>query len=150
MSELLRYAKDEFWELGMIQIKIFFPDRCHHVFLAEILGCEKLSQFKKEASVKLNPPMKKLKTEISQSTENFQKELHLGVFLTQLAYHPSLDTPEKKNQKTHLGDPKIYQVEGMNILKQEEAKSSYGRFFDEINSKTFWSNHGQMLKNRAF
>ena len=21
--------------------------------------------------------------------------------------HPSLDTPQKKNQKTHLGDPKI-------------------------------------------
>ena len=38
--------------------------------------------------------------------------------------HPSLDTPQKKNQKTHLGDPKIYQVEGMDILKQEMAKFS--------------------------
>ena len=38
--------------------------------------------------------------------------------------HPSLDTPQKKNQKTHLGDPKIYQVEGMDIPKQEVAKFS--------------------------
>ena len=51
--------------------------------------------------------------------------------------HPPPDTPQKKNQKTHHGDPKIYQVESMDILKQEVAKSSYGRFFDKINSKTF-------------
>ena len=31
---------------------------------------------------------------------------------------------KKKNQKTHLGDPKIYQVEGMDIPKQEVAKFS--------------------------
>ena len=38
--------------------------------------------------------------------------------------HPSLDTPQKKNQKTHLGGPKIYQVEGMDIPKQEVGKFS--------------------------
>ena len=38
--------------------------------------------------------------------------------------HPPPDTPQKKNQKTHLGDPKIYQVEGMDIPKQEVAKFS--------------------------
>ena len=29
--------------------------------------------------------------------------------------HPSLDTPQKKNQKTHFEDSKIYQEEGMEI-----------------------------------
>ena len=33
--------------------------------------------------------------------------------------HPPPDTPQKKNQKTHLGDPKIYQVEGIDIPKQQ-------------------------------
>ena len=42
----------------------------------------------------------------------------------EIVNHPSLDTPQKKNQKTHLGDPKIYQVEGMDIPKQEVAKFS--------------------------
>ena len=41
-----------------------------------------------------------------------------------LLEHPSLDTPQKKNQKTHLGDPKIYQVKGMDIQKQEVVKFS--------------------------
>ena len=36
--------------------------------------------------------------------------------------HPSLDTSQKKNQKTHLADPKINQVEGIDIPKQEVAK----------------------------
>ena len=45
-------------------------------------------------------------------------------FLDALLAHPSLDTLQKKNQKTHLGDPKIYQVEGMEIPKQEVAKFS--------------------------
>ena len=31
---------------------------------------------------------------------------------------PPPDTPQKKNQKTYFGDPKIFQVEGMDILKQ--------------------------------
>ena len=70
---------------------------------------------------------------------------HLALF-----EHPPPDTPQKKNQKTHLGDPKIYQVEGMDIPKQEVAKFSYGRFFNKINSKTLLSNHGQVPKNRAF
>ena len=26
--------------------------------------------------------------------------------------HPALDNPQKKNQKTHLGDPKIDQADG--------------------------------------
>ena len=42
----------------------------------------------------------------------------------QVVQHPSLDTPQKKNQKTYFGDPKIYQVEGMDIPKQEVAKFS--------------------------
>ena len=43
--------------------------------------------------------------------------------------HPSPDNPKKKNQKTHLGDPKIYQVEGIVIPKQEVAKSSAKQIF---------------------
>ena len=50
--------------------------------------------------------------------------------------HPSLDDPQKKNQKTHLGDPQNYQVEGIDILKQEVAKFSQSRFFNKINLKT--------------
>ena len=38
-----------------------------------------------------------------------------------LIRHPYPDNPQKKNQKTHLGDLKIYQVEGMDIPKQEVA-----------------------------
>ena len=49
--------------------------------------------------------------------------------------HPSLDTPQKKKQKTHLGDSKIYQVEGMDIPKQELAKFSYGRFLIKLIQK---------------
>ena len=37
--------------------------------------------------------------------------------------HPSLDNPQKKNQKTHLGDPKIHQVDGVGYPKTFEAKS---------------------------
>ena len=50
--------------------------------------------------------------------------------------HPPPDTPQKKNQKTRLGDPQNYQVEGIDIPKQEVAKSSQSRFFNKINSKT--------------
>ena len=50
--------------------------------------------------------------------------------------HPPPDTPQKKNQKTHLRDPQIYQVEGIDIPKQKVAISSESRFFNKINSKT--------------
>ena len=50
--------------------------------------------------------------------------------------HPPPDTPQKKNQKTHLGDPQNYQVEGIDIPKQEVAKFSQSRFFNKINLKT--------------
>ena len=40
------------------------------------------------------------------------------------ADHPSLDNPQKKNQKTHLGDPKIDQVDGVGYPKTFETKSS--------------------------
>ena len=38
--------------------------------------------------------------------------------------HPSLDNPQKKNPKTHLGDPKIDQVDGAGYPKTFETKSS--------------------------
>ena len=60
-----------------------------------------------------------IRTEVSKSPQ-----LYYSLLLFYLAIHPSLDTPQKKNQKTHLGDPKIYQVEGMDIPKQEVAKFS--------------------------
>ena len=41
-----------------------------------------------------------------------------------LIRHPYPDNPQKKNQKTHLEDPKIYHVKGMDIPKQEVAKFS--------------------------
>ena len=37
--------------------------------------------------------------------------------------HPSLDNPKKKNQKTHLRDPKIDQVDGAGYPKTFETKS---------------------------
>ena len=49
---------------------------------------------------------------------------------------PPPDTPQKKNQKTHLGDPQNNQVEGIDILKQKVAKFSQSRFFKKINLKT--------------
>ena len=74
--------------------------------------------------------------------KNHQKELVVCRILLDLKRsHPPPDTPQKKNQKTHLGDPKIYQVQGMDIPKQEVAKFSYGRFFNIINSKILSSNH---------
>jgi len=50
--------------------------------------------------------------------------------------HPPPDTPQRGGQKAHLRDPQINQVEGIDIPKQEVAKSSQSRFFNEINSKT--------------
>ena len=44
--------------------------------------------------------------------------------------HPPPDTPQKKNQKTHLGDHQIYQVEGVDIPKQE--------FFLYLWTKKIW------------
>ena len=63
--------------------------------------------------------------------------IHTVVFIElPLAAHPPPDTPQKKNQKTHLKDRQIYQVEGIDIPKQEVAKSSQSRFFNKINSRT--------------
>ena len=50
---------------------------------------------------------------------NLDKEKHLMILS-----HPSLDNPQKKNQKTHLGDPKIDQVDGVGYPKTFETKSS--------------------------
>ena len=62
--------------------------------------------------------------------------LHGRFVLILVVDHPPPDAPQKKNQKTHLGDPQIYQVGGIDILKQEVTKSSQSRFFNRINSKT--------------
>ena len=51
-------------------------------------------------------------------------------------YHPSPDNPQKKNQNHHLGDPKIYQVDGVGYPKKQVAKSLQGTFFNKINLKT--------------
>ena len=62
----------------------------------------------------------KIKTERTKLTD-------IRVFC--LDEHPSLDNPQKKNQKTHLGDPKIHQVYGVGHPKTFGTKSSEGRFF---------------------
>ena len=41
-----------------------------------------------------------------------------------LLIHPSLDNPQKKNKKTHLGDPNIDQEDGVGYPKTFETKSS--------------------------
>ena len=61
--------------------------------------------------------------------------------------HPSLHTPRKKTQKTHLEEPKIFQVEGMDIPKQEVAKSSQSRFFNRKKSNRRFFH---ILKKQAF
>ena len=42
------------------------------------------------------------------------------------------DTPRGKTKEKHFGDPKIYQIESMDIPKQKVAKFFYGRFFNKI------------------
>ena len=37
--------------------------------------------------------------------------------------HPSLDNPQKKNQKTHYGHPKIDQVDSVGYPKTFKTKS---------------------------
>ena len=42
-----------------------------------------------------------------------------GAVMIWAGAHPPPDTPQKKNEKTHRGDPHIYQVEGIDIPKQK-------------------------------
>ena len=63
-------------------------------------------------------------------------DFYSHLFLFSIIVHPPPDTPQKKNQKTHLRDPQNYQVDGIDIPKQKVAKFSQSRFFNKINSKT--------------
>ena len=52
--------------------------------------------------------------------ENINRIGKISAYVT----HPSLDNPQKKNKKTHLGDPNIDQVDGVGYPKTFETKSS--------------------------
>ena len=54
-----------------------------------------------------------------------------------LITHPPPDSPQKKNQTTHLGDPQNYQVEGINIPKQEVDFMSISKIVFSVKKLTF-------------
>ena len=60
---------------------------------------------------------------VIQSTWQWDESPSEGLIRYISLLHPSLDNPQKKNQKTHLGDPKIHQVNGVGYPKTFETKS---------------------------
>ena len=49
-----------------------------------------------------------------------------------LPSHPPLDSPPKKNQKTHSGDPKNYHLGCLGYTKQHQTKSFEGKIWEKV------------------
>jgi len=49
-----------------------------------------------------------------------------------LVLHPPLDSPPKKKQKTHFGDPKNYHLGCLGYTKQHQTKSFEGKIWEKV------------------